>query len=120
VDIVAKMLEQANSCGLFPNCVVYMNPKLDGVSVDLIRDLVRLFYQGMYDSTFFAKEEYNNLWVKEGKNYRQLMANYSPRAEKTPLFIAQYGYGIATKPEFIRSRALVGPKVGIIRIKEKK
>jgi glycosyltransferase involved in cell wall biosynthesis len=120
VDILAKMLGQAESDGFFPNCVLYLNPKLDGTSVDMVRDLLRLFYKGMYDSVFFAREEYNNLWFKDGKSYKQLMADYSPRAEKTPFFVAQYGYGIATKPEFIRTRELVGAKVGIIRIKEEK
>ncbi len=118
VDILAKMMNCAHLDGFFPNCIVYLNPKLEGLNVDMVHDLVVQYYRGMYDSVFFAREEYNNLWVKKGDTYKQLMADYAPRAEKTPILVAQYGYGTATKPQFIRSRDFVGPKVGIIRIKE--
>jgi GT2 family glycosyltransferase len=114
VDIIGKLLDAAAGEGYFPTCVVYANLRLEGVAPGMLDQVITQFYDGTYDSVFFGREEFNNIWLSQNGAYRQLQSDYTPHQEKSPVFAAQYGLGLATRPKFVRSKELVGTNVGII------
>lgn len=116
VDILHRLLNLSAEQGYYPCCVVYVNLRQKALQMESVGKLVTLFYEGTYDSVFFAREEYNNVWMRSEVTYRQVLADYSPRPRKDPIFISHYGLGLATKAEFVRSRQLVGAKVGIVSL----
>lgn len=117
VKILGEMLGASAEQSFFPDSLVYVNLKLDGAEPGRVSRAVKAFYDGLYDSVFFAEREYSNVWahVDDG-SYKQVVADYSPRSKKDPVYIARYGMGMVTRPSFIRSGELVGTNVAIITL----
>lgn len=114
IDILRKMLHRAYQNGIYLDCIVYLNLRLDRVKAHHVNKSVGYFYRGMYDSVFFAEEDYRNVWQKNGESYQQIKPNYAPKGLKDPIYLALYGQGLATKPLFIETGTLVGTHVAIL------
>lgn len=117
VEIIGQLMTVAAGNGLYPDCVVYANLRLRDLGAAGVREVVATYFAEMYDSVFFADSEYANVWRHSSDGeYRQMEANYQARSKKDPVYLARYGLGVATRPEFVRTGNLVGSKVGIIRL----
>ena len=119
VEVLARMVAEASAARFYPTCVVYLNLRRHAeLRPESIGRLVERFYEGTYDSVFTARKEYSGrrVWVRHGGTYRAVDSDYLDAAPADPVYIAEYGLGMATRPEFIRSGQLVGPNVGIIEI----
>jgi hypothetical protein len=70
----------------------------------------------MYDSVFFGREEFRQMWIENENTYQPVDINFLPKNLKTPSYLAEYGMGLATSPILIDQEKIVGEKIAIIRI----
>jgi rhamnosyltransferase len=119
VEILNALLSQAADHKIYPDCVVYLNLKIADYSKHDLGKIVNTFYAGSFDSVFYAESEYSNIWAKSEDVYHPVRTDYTPRSLKDPIYLARYGLGLATRPEFIRKKELVGSNVAIVEVTEK-
>ena len=117
VEVLARMVSESTKEGFFPTCVVYLNLRRHAeLLIETVGHLVERFYEGTYDTVFIARREYSGrrVWVRHGGTYRAVDSDYLDAGPPVPVYIAEYGLGLATRPEFVRSGQLVGANVGIV------
>jgi rhamnosyltransferase len=118
VEILAELMEHIRSSQFYPDAIAYINLRADNLRWDNLNKAIHFFYDGMFDTVFWAEKEYSNVWQKEGEVYLQLRADYTKKEKKEPIYISRYGLGLVTLPKFVRNSALVGKKIAILPLNE--
>jgi rhamnosyltransferase len=116
VQLLGKLLAHARETGFYPDAVAYLNLNAPGANPESLNKAVHTYYDGMYDSVFWANVEYGNIWQKTDEAYTQIRADYTRKEKKEPVYISRYGHGFVTRPAFIRNEELVGKKVAILQL----
>ncbi len=120
VEILSELLESEAKREFFPDGVVYINLRSEGLSWKYMQEAIQHYYGEMFESVFWANREYSNIWQKEDGVYSQLRADYTRRERKEPVYVARYGLGTVTTPALVRSGALIGRKVAILPLEDHK
>ncbi len=116
IKILKKLLLNSYKKNFFPDCLVYINLHNKNLSISKIIASTKIFYSGMYDSVFFGREEFRQMWIENENAYQPVDINFLPKNLKTPSYLAEYGMGLATSPILIDQEKIVGEKIAIIRI----
>jgi len=83
-------------------------------------DLIEQYAYTGSDSTIAALKNYRVFWVYGEKGYQSIGEDFKPRDEKKPIYEGLVGLGCVTSSRFIRKGALLGERVELLDIKEKK
>jgi len=116
-ELLQKSFEIIETHGDFPEAVLYVNydylDRPEGLFDELIKDAQ---YKG-YDTVFPGFVDYGHYWFINGDgDYVQTDNSMKGRSERQPIFRALYGLGCFSSAALVRSRKLVGGKVGILPI----
>lgn len=118
VEILSELMNFINKNNFYPDAIAYINLRAKNLEWKNLKKAISFFYDGMFDTVFWAEKEYSNVWQKYDDVYLQLRADYTKKEKKEPIYISRYGLGLVTLPKFIRDSSLVGKKIAILPLNE--
>jgi rhamnosyltransferase len=120
-EVLQQALRLVEENKTYPDIVLYVNYLYPFRPPHLFDELVRdVQYKGL-DTVFAAQVDYNNYWAQRGEgNYEQVGDGLKRREQKDPLYKALYGLGTATVTPVIRQGKLVGTRVGILPLDDRR
>jgi rhamnosyltransferase len=117
-EVLRFTLEYLESISYFPDIVVPMEVTTPFRPSGLIDNLIKSLLEKGLDTMVPGYAEYRIGWVKKDEEYIRIDKFDIHRSEREPIHIGLPGLGYATYPEFIRSKMIIGKRVGVFEINE--
>ena len=119
-ELMRQSLDIIESGSVFPESLLYVNYEYPSRPENLFDELVLDAQFKGCDTMFAGLVDYGHYWFRSDDDFKQTDVSLRPRTEREPVFRALYGLGCITSSELIRTGILVGGKIGILQIEEKK
>jgi rhamnosyltransferase len=119
-ELMRQSLDVIESGSVFPESLLYVNYEYSSRPENLFDELVIDAQFKGCDTMFAGLVDYGHYWFQSDDDFKQTDVSLRPRTEREPVFQALYGLGCVTSSELIRTGTLVGGKIGILQIEEKK
>ncbi|MBF0428674.1 MAG: glycosyltransferase family 2 protein [Magnetococcales bacterium] len=118
-DVLQFALEAIEAGGEFPDSLLYANYLYPFRPPSLWDELVQdAQFKGL-DTIFPSYPDYSNTWWRQGGDrFTQVGEGLLPRIRKEPLYRALYGLGCLTGVPIIRTKKLIGGRIGILPVEE--
>lgn len=119
-ELMRQSLDFIETGAVFPNSLLYVNYEYPFRPENLFDELI---YDAQFkgcDTMFAGLVDYGHYWFRSDGDFKQTDVSLRNRTERNPVFRALYGLGCVTSSELIRTGKLVGGKIGILPINEKK
>ena len=119
-ELMRQSLDIIESGSVFPELLLYVNYEYPYRPEKLFDELVIDAQFKGCDTMFAGLVDYGHYWFRSDGDFKQTDVSLMPRTNRDPVFRALYGLGCVTSSVLIRKGILVGGKIGILQIKEKK
>lgn len=119
-ELMRQCLNIIESGSIFPESLLYVNYEYPSRPEKLFDELVLDAQFKGCDTMFAGLVDYGHYWFRSDNDFKQTDVSLMPRTEREPVFRALYGLGCVTSSELIRKGILVGGKIGILQIEDKK
>lgn len=119
-ELMRQSLDIIESGSVFPDSLLYVNYEYPSRPENLFDELVLDAQFKGCDTMFAGLVDYGHYWFRSDDDFKQTDVSLRSRTEREPVFRALYGLGCVTSSELIRTGTIVGGKIGILPIEEKK
>ena len=119
-ELMRQSLDVIESGSVFPESLLYVNYEYPSRPENLFDELVIDAQFKGCDTMFAGLVDYGHYWFQSDDDFKQTDVSLRPRTDREPVFQALYGLGCVTSSGLIRTGTLVGGKIGILQIEEKK